>query len=103
MRSNISLQFFFIVISMNERVQNGNQIQRSLEMVLDIKEVMNSFSRILQDSIKMSESILDKHIIAFHFFDDFKESANHTLSRFFIRFFIEDMSLLNIISSQEGC
>ena len=79
MRSNISLHFFFIVVSMDERVQNDNQILRSLKMVLDLKEVMNSFSGILQDSIKMSECILDKHIIAFHFFDNFKESANHTL------------------------
>jgi hypothetical protein len=32
----------------------------------------------------MSEGKLDKHLITFHFFDDFKESANHTLCRFFI-------------------
>ena len=60
MRSNISLHFFFIVVSMDERVQNDNQILRSLEMVLDLKEVMNSFSGILQDGNSGALSLVKK-------------------------------------------
>ena len=71
-------------ISIEEGVQDLNQVFWLFEIVLDGDEMVDAGSGVLKDSVQMCETVADELVVAFHVGDNIKETANCGLSFFLV-------------------
>ena len=76
MGSDVSLDFIFDVVSLQEAIQNINNINWVLEIVHQGEECLDSSSFIFQNAIEMSQAVPDQHVITRDIFDDLNKTAN---------------------------
>lgn len=101
MGSDISLDFIFDVVSLQEAIQDINDVNWILEMVHKSEECLNSGSLILQNAIKMGQAVVDQLVVTGNIFDNLNKTANRVNGLLLIAWFVEDESLLLIIRQQE--
>lgn len=101
MGSDISLDFVFDVVSLQEAIQDINDVNWILEMVHKSEECLNSGSLILQNAIKMGQAVVDQLVVTGNIFDNLNKTANRVNGLLLIAWFVEDESLLLIIRQQE--
>lgn len=101
MGSNISLDFILDVISLQEAIQNVNNINWVLEIVHQGEESLNSRSFVFQNAVEVGQAVSDQHVITRDIFDDFNKAANSSDSLILIAWFVKEMSLSIVISLQE--
>lgn len=76
MGSDISLDFVFDVVSLQEAIQDINDVNWILEMVHKSEECLNSGSLILQNAIKMGQAVVDQLVVTGNIFDNLNKTAN---------------------------
>lgn len=76
MGSDISLDFIFDVVSLQEAIQDINDVNWILEMVHKSEECLNSGSLILQNAIKMGQAVVDQLVVTGNIFDNLNKTAN---------------------------
>ena len=76
MGGDISLDFVFDGVLMQEAIQDLDNVNWILEVVHQRKECLNSGSLILQNAIKMGQAVVDQLVITGNIFDNLNKTAN---------------------------
>jgi len=73
---DISLDFVFDGVLMQEAIQDLDNVNWILEVVHQREECLDSGSLILQNAIKMGQAVVDQLVIAGNIFDNLNKTAN---------------------------
>lgn len=101
MGGDISLDFVFDGVLMQEAIQDLDNVNWILEVVHQREECLNSGSLILQNAIKMGQAVVDQLVITGNIFDNLNKTANCVYGLLLIAWFVKEEPLLLIIRQEE--
>ena len=84
MGGHVSLDVVLNVVLVDEAIQNVDQVLGLLKVIHQVDEVVNSRSRVLQDSIKVGKGVGEDLVVTPHFLDDLKERSDDHLCLFLV-------------------
>lgn len=76
MGSDISLDFVFDLVLVQEAIQDLDNVNWILEVVHQGEEYLNSGSLILQNAIKMGQAVVDQLVITGNILNNVDKTAN---------------------------
>lgn len=76
MGGDVSLYFIFDLVSVQEAIQDRNNVNWVLEMVHQGEECLNPGSLVLQNAVEVGQAVVDQLIIAGDILDDLDKTAN---------------------------